>query len=146
VPAVRQATLRLVDGMAFEAETGSGHRLRLDAAPDHGGHDTGPSPMELLLASLGGCTGMDVVSILRKMRQDVTDYRVEVQGTRRDEHPQVFTHIQVTHVVRGRQLDPAKVARAVELSATRYCSASAMLAESADLKHTFRIEDEATRS
>jgi putative redox protein len=142
VPAERQATLRFLGGRAFEAETGSGHTLRVDAAPDHGGQDSGPSPMELLLAGLGGCTGIDVASMLEKMRQDVTDYRVEVRGTRRDEHPQVFTAIQVTHVVRGRGLDPTKVARAVELSATRYCPASAMLSAVADVQHTFRIEDE----
>src|SRR5439155_205778 len=86
----------------------------------------GPSPTELLLVGLGGCTGMDVIALLRKMRQDVTAYRVEVHGARRDEHPQIFTEITVVHVVGGRDLDPRSVARAGDLSATRYCPASAM--------------------
>jgi putative redox protein len=128
--------------MAFQATTGSGHQVVLDAAAAHGGDNRGPSPMELLLASLGGCTGMDVVAMLRKMRQDVTDYRVEVQGVRRDEHPRIYTSITVEHVVRGRGLDSSKVARAVELSATRYCPASAMLSAAAEVRHTFRVEDE----
>ena len=98
--------------------------------------------MELLLVGLGGCTGMDVIALLRKMRQDVTDYRVEVEGERREEHPQIYTRIRVVHVVRGRDLDPKAVARAVELSETRYCPASAMLAASARLTHEFRLESE----
>ena len=142
MPAIRTATVTWQDGLAFEAEVGSGHAVTMDAAALHGGQDRGPSPMELLLAALGGCTGIDVLSILRKMRQDVTGYRVEVRGTRRDEHPQVFTEIEIEHVVRGRGLDPKQVGRAVELSATRYCSVSAMLGASADVRHTFRIDAE----
>lgn len=138
---VRHATVRLETGMRFRAEAGSGHTLPLDANPTHGGQGGGFSPMELLLIGLGGCTGMDVISILRKMRQDVRDYRVEVEGVRRDEHPRIFTRIQVVHVVRGRDLDPKLVGRAVELSATRYCPASAMLGASAEIEHDFRIEE-----
>lgn len=127
--------------MAFKATAGSGHTLMMDANPQHGGNNRGFSPMELLLVGLGGCTGMDVIAILRKMRQEVDDYQIEVEGTRRDEHPQVYTDIRVVHVLRGQNLDPAKVARAVELSATRYCSASAMLSMAAKVDHTFRLED-----
>jgi putative redox protein len=137
---LRHATVSLQSGMQFEGTAGSGHSLRLDANSAHGGQGGGFSPMELLLLGLGGCTGMDVIALLRKMRQDVTDYRVEVEGERREQHPQVYTRIRVVHVVRGRNLDPKAVARAVELSETRYCPASAMLAASADLHHTFRLE------
>ena len=87
MPAIRRATVTSLDGIAFEAVAGSGHRLTMDAQPEHGGRGRGFSPMELLLVGLGGCTAMDVAAILRKMRQDVTAYRVEVEGTRRDEHP-----------------------------------------------------------
>ena len=141
--ASRQATVTFQQGMAFEATAGSGHSVMLDAWPEHGGGGAGFSPMELLLVGLGGCTAMDVVALLRKMRQQVTAYRVEVRGDRRDEHPQVYTRIEVVHVVRGRDLDPKQVARAVELSATRYCPASAMLSATASLQHTFRLESEA---
>jgi putative redox protein len=128
--------------MQFQGTAGSGHEVRLDANPAHGGQGGGFSPMELLLLGLGGCTAMDVIALLRKMRQEVTDYRVEVEGERRDEHPQIYTRIRVVHVVRGRNLDPKAVARAVELSETRYCPASAMLAASTALTHEFRLEAE----
>ena len=140
MPATRHATLTLESGMAFEATSGSGHVIRMDATPDHGGADSGASPMEVLLVSLGGCTGMDVISMLRKMRQEVTAYRVEVRGTRRDEHPRIYTEVEVEHVVSGPSLDSKQVARAVELSAERYCSVSAMLGVSAEVRHRFRIE------
>ena len=136
----RTATVTLADGMAFDATTGSGHTVRLDATPDHGGSDTGPSPMEALLLSLGGCTGMDVISMLRKMRQDITAYRVDVRGERRDEHPRIYTEIVVEHILSGPDLDPKQVARAVELSATKYCPVSAMLAAGTEVRHTYRLE------
>jgi len=142
MPATRHATVTLQDGLAFQAIVGSGHAVTMDASAAHGGQDRGASPMELLLASLGGCTAIDVASILSKMRQEVTAYRVEVVGTRRDEHPQVFTDIRVEHILCGPNLDPDRVARAVELSATRYCSASAMLSAVARVEHTYRIEPE----
>jgi putative redox protein len=137
------ARVALEDGMAFRATTGSGHQLLLDTAPDHGGAGRGPTPMELVLVALGGCTGMDVISILRKMRQDVTGYEVRVTGDERAEtHPRVYTAITVEHIVRGRNLDDASVARAVELSATRYCPVSAMLGETATVTHRHRTVQE----
>ena len=142
MPSEREATVTWRNGLAFEAKVGSGHALGLDASAEHGGRNGGPSPMELLLAGLGGCTGMDVIALLRKMRQQVTAYRVEVRGARRHEHPQVYTDIEVVHVVRGRDLDPRSIARAVELSATRYCPASAMLSAAAKVEHSYRIEAE----
>jgi putative redox protein len=100
--------------------------------------------MELLLVGLGGCTGMDVISILRKMRQNVTGYEVRLRGERAADHPKVFTSIFVEHVVRGRGLSGESVRRAVELSATRYCSAAAMLGKVAHIEESYRMIDDAT--
>ncbi len=136
-----EGTVELVEGMTFSARSGSGHTLLLDSS-SHGEASCGPSPMELLLLGLAGCTGMDVIGILRKMRQDVTDYRVHVQGIRADMHPRVFTTITVKHVIRGKNLNPDLVKRAIELSATRYCSASAMLARAARVEVRYRLLDE----
>lgn len=138
------ATVELMNGMAFQADTGSGHSLALDAAPEVGGTDCGPRPMEMLLVGLGGCTGMDVISILRKMLQDVTGYEVRLRGERASDHPKVFTAIFVEHVVRGHGLNAESVCRAVELSATRYCSAAAMLGKVARIEERYRIVDDAT--
>jgi putative redox protein len=138
------ATVDLLDGMAFRAASGSGHELIMDAAPEVGGRDTGPRPMELLLVGLGGCTGMDVISMLRKMRQDVSGYAIRLSGQRANEHPKVFTSITVEHVVRGRSVSVEAVRRAVELSATRYCSAAAMLGQVARIEERFRVIDDAT--
>jgi putative redox protein len=139
-----EGTVELVEGMTFSATSGTGHTLTLDAASDVGGANRGPRPMELLLLGLGGCTGMDVISILRKMRQEVTGYQIRVRGERAETHPKIFTTITVEHIVRGRNLNPDSIRRAVELSATRYCSASAMLSKSADVEERFRVIDEAT--
>jgi putative redox protein len=138
------ATVELLDGMAFRATAGSGHALVLDAAPDVGGRERGPRPLELLLLGLGGCTGMDVISILRKMRQDVTGYQIRVRGERAADHPKIFTVIVVEHVVRGRGLSLEAVARAVQLSPTRYCSAAAMLGRVAHIQERYRVVDERT--
>ena len=135
-------TAQLDGAMCFRALGDSGHEVVMDAAPEVGGQDRGARPMELLLAGLAGCTGMDVVSILRKMRQEVTGYEVRVRGERAEEHPRVYTEIVVEHVVRGRGLIEAHVARAVELSATRYCPASAMLEKAARIEHRYAIVDE----
>lgn len=132
---------RLVDRMQFTAEAGSGHVVVMDAAEEHGGQDTGFRPMELLLVGLAGCTGMDVISILRKQRQEVVAYEVSVRGERATDHPKVFTNITVEHVVTGRHIDSAAVARAIELSQTRYCGAGTMLRQLARLTHTFRVRE-----
>lgn len=138
-----EGTVDLLSGMAFRATGGSGHSITLDAAPEHGGTDEGLRPMELLLLGLGGCTGMDVIGILRKARQEVTGYQVHLHGDRADNHPRVFTTITVEHVVRGRNLSVEAVRRAIELSATKYCSASAMLGKTARLEARFCVIDEA---
>jgi putative redox protein len=116
--------------------------MLLDTVAEYGGADRGARPIELLLLGLGGCTGMDVIGILRKMRQDVTAYEVRVEADRSEQHPKVLTRITVEHVVRGRGLDAAAVRRAVELSATRYCAVSAMLGKSAEIEERFRAIDE----
>ncbi len=135
------ATVRLKSEMVFEGLTESGHSVPLDANETVGGHNRGPRPMEVLLVGLGGCTGMDVISILRKMRQEVTDYEVRVEGTRAEEHPKVYTEITVEHVVKGVGLSIDSVRKAVDLSAHRYCPASAMFSKAARVTHRYRVVD-----
>jgi putative redox protein len=137
------AQSKLATGMRFEVEAGSGHHVTLDAAEHGGGHNEGFRPMELLLVGLAGCTGMDVISILRKKRQEVTGYEVHVTGVRAEDHPMVFVEITVEHVVTGHHLQPGAVARAIELSEERYCGAGAMLGKVARLTHTYRIVEAA---
>lgn len=132
----------LEEGMTFGAADEDGLRIVMDAAADGGGQGRGPSPMRVLAMALGGCTGMDVIAILRKMRQDVTGYELRVGGPRAAEHPRMFTSLEVEHVVRGRGLEPANVRRAVELSATRYCPVSAMLGKGAPVTHCYRVLSE----
>jgi putative redox protein len=131
-------------GVAFQGTSSNGLAVPLDASPEAGGAGEGLRPVELLLLGLGGCTGIDVLEILRKMRQDVTGYEVRVRGARRAEHPRIFTHITVEHIVRGRAVKPGAVRRAVELSATRYCSVSGLLRRAASLEERYRIVDAAT--
>lgn len=143
MPITRQAGARWREAMAFEARaTTSGYSITLDASPEAGGRHQGFLPMEMFLVGLAGCTGMDVISLLRKMRQEVTNYEVKVEAAVADEHPKVYTDIQVEHVVKGSNLSAELVGRAVEISATRYCPASAMLSKAARVTHTFRIVEE----
>lgn len=139
-----EAVIRLNDlvGMDFTARAPSGHELILDTGPDAGGHERGIHPKEMLLVALAGCTAMDVITILRKKRQAVRDYRVRVVATEAPEHPKVYTQIVVEHIVSGAGIDPAAVARAVELSAMRYCSVSAMLSRACAIRHEFRVVPE----
>jgi putative redox protein len=126
-------------GLRFEVEAGSGHHVVLDASEEDGGQDAGFRPMEMLLVGLAGCTGMDVISILRKKRQVVTGYEVRVVGVRAQEHPMVFQDITVEHILTGHHIRPEAVERALELSKSRYCGAGAMLGKVARLTHTYRI-------
>jgi putative redox protein len=137
------AQVTLEKGMRFTAESGSGHRVTLDADEKGGGENLGFRPMELLLVGLAGCTGMDVISILRKKRQQVTSYEVQVRGVRAEDHPMVFVEITVEHVVTGHKVQPEAVARAIALSEERYCGAGAMLGKVAHLTHTYRIVEAA---
>jgi putative redox protein len=133
------ATVRWEEGMRFAATPESGATITLDATPEHGGGGRGPSPMETVLLALGGCTGMDVVSILRKMRAPLEGLEIRITAERAEAHPRVFTRIALDYVFTGAGLEAAQVSRAVELSQTRYCSVSAMLRQSAPLTYTWRI-------
>src|SRR5487761_1932623 len=136
---IMTAKARLVKEMEFDAEAGSGHHVILDAAEHGGGHDQGFRPMEMLLVGLAGCTAMDVISILRKKRQRVTGFDVQVRGERAEDHPMVYVEVTVEHIITGYSVEPSAVARAIELSETKYCGAGATLSKTAKLTHTYRI-------
>lgn len=138
-----KATIRWVDDAMFVGEAGSGHAVVIDGPPDAGGRNAGFRPMELVLTGVGACTAFDVVAILRKSRQAVTDCRVELEAERAAEPPRVFTRIHVRFVISGRDLKPAAVERAVTLSAEKYCSATLMLREAVTITHSFEIVDSA---
>jgi putative redox protein len=125
--------------MSFVGESGSGHSVVMDGAPEAGGRNLGIRPMEMLLLGLGGCTAFDVVSILHKSRQRISDCEVEIEAERATEIPKVFTSIHVHFIVSGRDLDETKVSKAVSLSADKYCSASRMLEKAATISHDFEI-------
>lgn len=135
-----RATVKWVDGAQFIAESGSGHSVVMDGPPDHGGRNLGVRPMEMLLLGLGGCSSFDVMSILTKARQSVTDCRVELEAARAEGIPSPFTKIHMQFVVTGKDLKETQVKRAVELSATKYCSASIMLeAAGVEITHSYEI-------
>ncbi len=127
-------------GMAFVAETGSGHLLTMDGAPEGGGHNLAPRPMETVLAGTGGCTAYDVVLILKRGRHDVTGCRVKVSAERAPAEPKVFTRIHMHFIVTGRGLQAEAVARAVALSHEKYCSASIMLAKTAEITTSHEVQ------
>lgn len=122
-----KAQIKWVDGAMFLGESGSGHTVVMDGPPDAGGRNMGVRPMETVLIGLGGCASYDVVSILKKSRQDIRDVQVSLDAERAETEPKVFTRIHIQFVVTGKQLKEAQVKRAVELSAEKYCSASIML-------------------
>ncbi|MEQ8230465.1 MAG: OsmC family protein [Gammaproteobacteria bacterium] len=138
-----KATIRWVDDAMFVGEAGSGHAVVVDGPPDAGGRNAGFRPMELVLTGVGACTAFDVVAILRKARQAVEDCRVELEAERAETPPRVFTRIHIRFVVSGRNLKPAAVERAVNLSAEKYCSATLMLRDAVDITHSFEIVDAA---
>jgi putative redox protein len=125
--------------MTFVGESGSGHAVVMDGAPEHGGRDMGIRPMEMLLLGVGGCTAFDVVMILNKSRQKMVDCHVEIEAERAEEVPKVFTKIHAHFVVSGKSLDPVKVKKAVDLSAEKYCSASKMFEATVQMTHDFEI-------
>ncbi|NDI86128.1 OsmC family protein [Undibacterium crateris] len=136
-----EATVRWTgtSGMSFLAETGSGHAVLMDGAPEGGGRNLAPRPMEMLLLGTGGCTAYDVVLILRKSKQDVRGCDLKLSAERAETEPKVFTKINFHFVVRGRNLKPAAVERAIKLSHEKYCSASIMLEKTASMTHSFEI-------
>ena len=130
------------EGMSFLAETGSNHLVTMDGAPDAGGRNLAPRPMEMLLAGTGGCTAFDVVMILKKGRHAITGCEVSLEAERAESEPRVFTRIHFHFRVRGKQLKPDAVARAIELSKDKYCSASIMLGKTAAITHDFEIVED----
>lgn len=134
-----KARVKWVEQVAFLGETGSGHAVLMDGAPTVGGRNLGPRPMEMLLLGAGGCTSFDVVAILKKSRQQITDCVVEIEAVRASEDPKVFTQIHMHFIVTGKALKPDAVERAIKLSAEKYCSASIMLGQTAAMTHDFEI-------
>lgn len=134
-----ECTVKWVDGMTFLAETGTGHLLTMDGAPEGGGRDLAPRPMELLLAGTGGCTAYDTVLILKRSRQDVRGCTVKLEAERAETDPKVFTRIRFRYTVSGKNLKPETVERAIHLSAEKYCSASIMLGKTAEITHEWDI-------
>lgn len=135
-----QATIKWVDGAMFLGESGSGHTVVMDGPPDHGGRNMGVRPMEMMLLGMGGCATFDVMSMLKKGRQNVQDCHCELQAERFDGVPATFTKIHLNFIVSGRKLKEAQVKRAVELSATKYCSASIMMdAAGVEVTHGYEV-------
>jgi len=134
-----KATIKWVGEVGFEGSADSGHTVMMDGPPDHGGKNRGSRPMELVLIGMGGCTAFDVVHILKKARQEITDCVAQVEAERADTDPKVFTKIHIHFVVTGRKLDPKRVYNAIHLSAEKYCSASIMLGKTARITHDFEI-------
>ncbi|HEY0267822.1 MAG TPA: OsmC family protein [Methyloradius sp.] len=134
-----KARIKWVENVCFVGESETGHAVVLDGAPDSGGRNLGMRPMEMLLIGMGACTSFDVVTILKKSRQPITDCVAEMQADRADEIPKVFTNIHVHFIVTGNGLNPTQVERAVKLSAEKYCSASIMLSKSVNITHDFEI-------
>ena len=134
-----KARIKWVDGISFRGETESGHSVSIDGAPNIGGKNLGPRPMELILLGLGGCSSIDVILILQKSRQEVTDCVVEIDSTRASEDPKVFTDIHLHFIVTGKSLNAQQVERAINLSAEKYCSASIMLRSTVNITHDFEI-------
>ena len=134
-------TVRLIDGMMMVGESASGHAVVMDGPENLGGKNLGIRPMEMLLLGMGGCTTIDVMSMLKKMREEVRDCRAEISAERADDHPKVFTKIHIHFVVEGVNLDEKKVGKAIGLSADKYCSASIMLGKTAAVTHDFEIHE-----
>jgi len=137
-----ECRVKWIDGMSFVAETESGHAFVMDGAPESGGRNIGPRPMETVLAGTGGCTAYDVVLILKKSRQQVSDCEVRLKAERAATDPKVFTSIHMHFIVRGKDLKPSMVENAIKLSHNKYCSASIMLGKTAQITHDYEIVED----
>jgi putative redox protein len=135
------ATVTLKEKVLWEGTAGSGHRVVMDGPAEAGGSNAGFRPMELMLLGLGFCMGYDMVMILRRMRKEVTGYRIRLTGQRSEEPPGVYTEVTLEHVLTRKGIPPESVERALELAEHKYCSASAMFSKTATLIHTYRIEE-----
>lgn len=136
-----RARVKWIEDVSFVGESDSGHAVVMDGAPEAGGRNIGMRPMELLLIGMGGCSSFDVVTILKKARQPITDCVTEITAERASEVPKVFTRIHVHYIVTGKNLAPNHVERAVNLSAEKYCSASVMLGKTAVITHDFEVRE-----
>jgi len=134
-----EATVRWAGKMTFVGKAGSNHLVPMDTGPEFGGDSSATKPLELLLIALGGCTGMDIVSLFKKMRVDFSGIEMNLTAERAEEHPNVYTKIDLEYVIYGRGIDEEKVKRAVELSQEKYCSVSAMLRKSCPINYTWRV-------
>ena len=136
-----KARVRWLTPMGFVGESGSGHSVVMDGAPEAGGSDLGPRPMEMLLLGMGGCASFDVVHILKKARQQITDCEAQIEAERAETEPKVFTKIHLHFIVTGKNLAEKHVKRAIELSAEKYCSASIMLGKTAEVTHDYELRE-----
>ena len=136
---MNEVSVQWIDKFTFSASTGSGHQLTLDSKPAENEISAGPTPMEMLLVGLAGCTAIDIVNILQRQRQDLQGLKVLVKGLRAEVNPKVYTEITVEYVVKG-DVDEQKLQKAIALSEDKYCSASAMMNKVARIKHSYRIE------
>jgi len=132
-------SVKWIDGLLMVGKSDSGHAIVMDGPPEIGGGNLGVRPMEMLLLGMAGCTMIDVVSTLNKMREDVVDCQTQVSADRAEEYPKVFTNIHVHFILRGKQLNPSKVDKAIKLSAEKYCSASIMIGKTATITHDYEI-------
>lgn len=131
--------VKQADGLTLIGKGESGHWIVMDTTKEFGGNEAATKPMELLLISLAGCTGMDVISLLKKMRVDFQDLKVRVEAERRDKHPRVFTNIKIEYIVYGEDIDEEKLKKAINKSQEKYCSASAMLKKSVPISYTYQV-------
>jgi putative redox protein len=138
-----KARIKWVEDVMFLGESGTGHTIIMDGPEEAGGHGTGMRPMELLLLGMGGCTTFDVVEILKKSNQDISDCVVEIDGARADEAPKVYTKIHVHYKITGKNVKERFVERAINMSIEKYCSATIMLAKTAEITHDYEIIEEA---
>lgn len=136
------ARITLVGGMQFLGRTESGHAVVMDASSKVGGNNTGPRPMELLMVAFGGCSGMDVISILRKKKQDISKFEIEVHGEMAETTPHYYTALHIEYVVKGKDISEEAVKRAIELSLGKYCSVGATLGKAAKITHSYKIVQE----
>jgi putative redox protein len=134
-----KSSIRLIDNMQFVGTADSGHAVIMDAPPSAGGNSTGSRPSELLLMAFGGCSGMDVISILRKKKQDVTNFEISVNGETPESHPRSFTDIHIEYIVTGRNISEDAVQRAIELSLGKYCMVGITIGKAAKITHSYKI-------
>ena len=132
-------SVKWIDGLLMVGKSDSGHAIVMDGPPEIGGENLSVRPMEMLLLGMAGCTMIDVVSTLKKMREDIIDCQTQVSADRAEEYPKVFTNIHVHFILRGKQLNPSKVDKAIKLSAEKYCSASIMIGKTANITHDYEI-------